>query len=175
MTPATGWIDLGKREFFDLDCRIHRDLNRLRSGVEPAIHGAVPLAARRVYALSCRCRRPSFWASTRAGRAGDGAVGRIMVGPIIGPTLGGWLTESFSWRWVLRQPACRHHAFGCAAYLPPTRAALTFRLPLAGHRRCNRCWIAARSIGFRHRDLALRSHPDGDVVFAFISWGPTSS
>ena len=24
----------------------------------------------------------------------------IMVGPIIGPTLGGWLTESFNWRWV---------------------------------------------------------------------------
>ena len=24
----------------------------------------------------------------------------IMVGPIIGPMLGGWLTESFNWRWV---------------------------------------------------------------------------
>lgn len=24
----------------------------------------------------------------------------IMVAPIIGPTLGGWLTESFNWRWV---------------------------------------------------------------------------
>jgi DHA2 family multidrug resistance protein len=24
----------------------------------------------------------------------------IMVGPIIGPTLGGWLTETFNWRWV---------------------------------------------------------------------------
>jgi DHA2 family multidrug resistance protein len=24
----------------------------------------------------------------------------VMVGPIIGPTLGGWLTDSFSWRWV---------------------------------------------------------------------------
>src|SRR3569833_3455903 len=24
----------------------------------------------------------------------------IMVAPIIGPTLGGWLTESFDWRWV---------------------------------------------------------------------------
>ena len=24
----------------------------------------------------------------------------IMVGPIIGPTLGGWLTENYSWRWV---------------------------------------------------------------------------
>ncbi|MCW5772754.1 MAG: DHA2 family efflux MFS transporter permease subunit [Rhodospirillaceae bacterium] len=24
----------------------------------------------------------------------------IMVGPILGPTLGGWLTENYSWRWV---------------------------------------------------------------------------
>ncbi len=24
----------------------------------------------------------------------------IMVGPIVGPTLGGWLTETFNWRWV---------------------------------------------------------------------------
>jgi DHA2 family multidrug resistance protein len=24
----------------------------------------------------------------------------VMVGPIMGPTLGGWLTEEFSWRWV---------------------------------------------------------------------------
>src|SRR5215475_13912590 len=24
----------------------------------------------------------------------------VMVGPIIGPTLGGWLTDSWSWRWV---------------------------------------------------------------------------
>ncbi len=24
----------------------------------------------------------------------------IMLGPILGPTLGGWLTESYSWRWV---------------------------------------------------------------------------
>ena len=24
----------------------------------------------------------------------------VMVGPILGPTLGGWLTESYNWRWV---------------------------------------------------------------------------
>src|ERR671921_2253732 len=24
----------------------------------------------------------------------------VMVGPILGPTLGGWLTNSYSWRWV---------------------------------------------------------------------------
>ena len=24
----------------------------------------------------------------------------VMVGPIIGPTLGGWLTDNYNWRWV---------------------------------------------------------------------------
>src|SRR5690349_2972479 len=26
--------------------------------------------------------------------------GGIMIGPILGPVLGGWLTDSYSWRWV---------------------------------------------------------------------------
>ena len=53
----------------------------------------------------------------------------IMVGPIIGPTLGGWLTESFNWRWVffinlpvgilaflgMRRLSAEHRASGCAA------------------------------------------------------------
>ena len=44
----------------------------------------------------------------------------IMVGPIIGPTLGGWLTESFSWRWVffVNLPVGIIAFLGCAAYLP---------------------------------------------------------
>ena len=24
----------------------------------------------------------------------------VMLGPIMGPTLGGWLTENYSWHWV---------------------------------------------------------------------------
>ena len=45
----------------------------------------------------------------------------IMVGPIIGPTLGGWLTETLQLALgVLHQPAGRHHrrSPGCVAYLP---------------------------------------------------------
>ncbi len=37
----------------------------------------------------------------------------VMVGPILGPTLGGWLTESYNWRWIfyINVP------FGIAAFL----------------------------------------------------------
>ena len=37
--------------------------------------------------------------SSHASVMGFWGVG-VMVGPIMGPTLGGWLTEEFSWRWV---------------------------------------------------------------------------
>ena len=53
----------------------------------------------------------------------------IMVGPIVGPTLGGWLTDTFNWRWVffinlpvgilaflgMLPPICRASQSGCAA------------------------------------------------------------
>ena len=44
----------------------------------------------------------------------------IMVGPIIGPTLGGWLTEVLNWRWVffINLPVGILSFIGCAAYLP---------------------------------------------------------
>ena len=44
----------------------------------------------------------------------------IMVGPIIGPTLGGWLTDSFNWRWVffINLPVGIIAFLGMAAYLP---------------------------------------------------------
>ncbi|PZO63376.1 MAG: EmrB/QacA family drug resistance transporter [Paracoccus denitrificans] len=49
----------------------------------------------------------------------------IMVGPIIGPTLGGWLTESFDWRWVffINLPVGIIAFLGCLSSLPkrPTK------------------------------------------------------
>ena len=49
----------------------------------------------------------------------------IMVGPIIGPTLGGWLTETLDWRWVfyVNLPVGLLALAGMLAFLPrtPTR------------------------------------------------------
>ena len=46
----------------------------------------------------------------------------VMVGPILGPTLGGWLTESYDWRWVffINVPIGILAFFGLLGSLPET-------------------------------------------------------
>ncbi|MBS0427392.1 MAG: DHA2 family efflux MFS transporter permease subunit, partial [Proteobacteria bacterium] len=47
----------------------------------------------------------------------------IMVGPILGPLLGGWLTDQFDWRWVffINLPVGLVALWGIARYLPESR------------------------------------------------------
>lgn len=50
----------------------------------------------------------------------------VMVGPILGPTLGGWLTDTYDWRWVffINVPVGALATWGMARYLdarPPAR------------------------------------------------------
>jgi DHA2 family multidrug resistance protein len=46
----------------------------------------------------------------------------VMVGPILGPPLGGWLTDTYSWHWVflINVPIGALALFGVAASLPTT-------------------------------------------------------
>jgi DHA2 family multidrug resistance protein len=48
----------------------------------------------------------------------------VMVGPILGPTLGGWLTDSYDWRWVffINVPIGALAAFGIWRYIRPSPA-----------------------------------------------------
>lgn len=57
----------------------------------------------------------------------------IMIGPILGPMLGGWLTENASWRWVfyINLPVGLLAFYGIARYLPESRPA-GIRLDLFG-------------------------------------------
>src|SRR6202043_1334909 len=43
----------------------------------------------------------------------------VMVGPILGPTLGGWLTDAYDWRWVffINVPVGIVTMLGLIAYL----------------------------------------------------------
>ena len=47
----------------------------------------------------------------------------IMVGPILGPMLGGWLTENYDWRWVfyINLPVGLLALYGILRYLPESR------------------------------------------------------
>ena len=48
----------------------------------------------------------------------------VMVGPILGPTLGGWLTDSYDWRWVffINIPVGVVATYGILRYIRPTPA-----------------------------------------------------
>ncbi len=58
----------------------------------------------------------------------------VMVGPILGPTLGGWLTEYYDWRWVfyINLPFGLLAGFGVALYLRETDVDPTRRFDLFG-------------------------------------------
>jgi DHA2 family multidrug resistance protein len=61
---------------------------------------------------------------------GMGAI----LGPIVGPALGGWLTDSYSWRWVfyINLPIGILAFLGMSAFLSETRAAGRVKLDLFG-------------------------------------------
>lgn len=126
MTPVTGWLAdrFGRRELFlasivgfvlfSMACGIAWNLEimvlfRLMQGVFGA--AIVPLSQTFLLDINPRERHGQAMAIWGAG---------IMVGPIIGPTLGGYLTETFNWRWVffINLPVGILAFLGSAAYLP---------------------------------------------------------
>ena len=58
----------------------------------------------------------------------------VMVGPILGPTIGGYLTEYYSWRWVfyVNLPFGILAALGVWWLLPETKRQPNFRFDLLG-------------------------------------------
>ncbi len=126
MTPMTGWLSdrFGKRELFLLSvagfvvtsvaCGLSWNLSsmvtfRLLQGIFGA--AIVPLSQTFLLDINPPERAGPAMAMWGAG---------IMVGPIIGPTLGGWLTEYYNWRWVflVNLPVGIVAFAGCWAYLP---------------------------------------------------------
>ena len=79
----------------------------------------------------------------------------VMLGPILGPTLGGYLTDAYNWRWVFYVNV----PFGIAAvrghlavlqgqsprFLPALRLVRFRRAWRSDLARCSSCWIAARA------------------------------
>src|SRR3954466_12742630 len=105
-TPATGILEnrLGRRSLFltpitgfvvaSMLCGMARTLDQMVVfRFLQGIFGAplVPLAQSVLLDVYPAERRGSAMAIFGVG---------VMLGPIIGPSLGGWLTDTYSWRWV---------------------------------------------------------------------------
>ena len=104
--PITGWLaeQVGRKRLFvwsviaftiaSLLCALAQNLTemvvfRIIQGVAGAF--LVPLAQAVMFDINPPERHGRAMAMFGAG---------VMIGPILGPVLGGWLTENFNWRWV---------------------------------------------------------------------------
>jgi DHA2 family multidrug resistance protein len=105
-TPLTGWLSnqLGVKRLLALSiagftiasafCGLSETLTQIvASRLLQGIFGAslAPLSQSILLDINPREKQGNAMAVWGMG---------IMVGPILGPTLGGWLTDSYSWRWV---------------------------------------------------------------------------
>ncbi|MBO0905074.1 DHA2 family efflux MFS transporter permease subunit [Jiella sonneratiae] len=128
MTPVTGWLSdrFGLRQVFivsaagfvatSMACGLATSLEemilfRLLQGLCGA--ALVPLSQTVLLTINTREEHGRAMAIWGAG---------IMVGPIIGPTLGGWLTETFNWRYVffVNLPIGALALAGMVLFLPNT-------------------------------------------------------
>lgn len=126
VTPLSGWLSetYGRREVFlisiagfvatSIACGLAWSLEsmvmfRMLQGVFGA--AIVPLSQTFLLDINPREKHGAAMAMWGAG---------IMVGPIIGPTLGGYLTETMNWRWVffINLPIGIIAFMGCFAFLP---------------------------------------------------------
>src|SRR5215471_8407969 len=125
-TPATGWLAsvLGRRRLLliaiggftvaSVLCGIATDITqmvlfRLLQGLFGA--ALVPVSQSTLLDVFPRERHGAAMAMWGMG---------VMVGPILGPPLGGWLTDAYSWHWVflINVPVGILGVFGVAASLP---------------------------------------------------------
>ncbi len=139
-TPVTGWVvdRFGQRTVFLASvlgftaasalCGVSGSLSqivaaRLLQGVFGA--ALVPMSQLVLMDINPPARQGSAMAIWGMG---------VMVGPILGPTLGGWLTDSYSWRWVffINIPIGAIATYGIWRYIPTTPATRRMRFDVFG-------------------------------------------
>jgi MFS transporter, DHA2 family, multidrug resistance protein len=155
MTAPVGWIAnrFGRKRIFILCsggftvasvlCGLAQDINqmvlfRLLQGVFGA--ALVPLSQAVMldsYALHERAKAMSIW--------GMG----VMMGPIMGPSLGAWLTETYSWHWVffVNLPFGIFTVLGLMVFMDETRKDRKLRFDWFG--------FAALAVGIGSLQIAL--------------------
>ena len=77
----------------------------------------------------------------------------VMVGPVLGPVIGGWLTDHFSWRWVfyINVPIGALAFAGISLYMRETRITATTRLD----------WLGFGSLSVAIAAMQVFSRPGG--------------
>src|SRR5438445_130415 len=104
--PATGWLSarFGRRRFF-LICTVLFTVSSFLSGIAPNLEflvamrvlqglgggPVIPMAQAimwEIFPLRQRGTAMAVWG------------GGIMLAPILGPTVGGWICDNWSWRWI---------------------------------------------------------------------------
>jgi DHA2 family multidrug resistance protein len=155
MTAPVGWIAnrFGRKRTFivcsagftiaSVLCGLAQDINqmvlfRLLQGVFGA--ALVPLSQAVMldsYSLQERAKAMSIW--------GMG----VMMGPIMGPSLGAWLTETYSWHWVffVNLPFGIITVLGLIIFMDETRKNLDLRFDWFG--------FAALAVGIGSLQVAL--------------------
>jgi DHA2 family multidrug resistance protein len=88
----------------------------------------------------------------------------VMVGPIIGPTLGGWLTDSYNWRWVffINVPIGLLAAYGMWRYIRPVPGPRQQRFDMFG--------FATLSLGIGALQLLLDRGQQNDWFSSTETW-----
>jgi DHA2 family multidrug resistance protein len=155
MTAPVGWIAnrFGRKRIFivcsggftiaSVLCGLAQDINqmvlfRLLQGMFGA--ALVPLSQAVMldsYALHERAKAMSIW--------GMG----VMMGPIMGPSLGAWLTETYSWHWVffVNLPFGIFTVLGLMVFMDETKKNLNLRFDWFG--------FAALAVGIGSLQIAL--------------------
>ena len=104
--PATGWLSalLGRKRFF-LICTTLFTLSSFLSGIAPSLPFLVAmrifqgLGGGPMIPISQAIMWEIFPLQQRGTAMAVWGIG-IMMGPILGPTVGGWMADNWSWRWI---------------------------------------------------------------------------
>jgi len=140
LIPASGWLAdrFGTRRVYlaavvlftlgSLLCASAHTLAQLAAArVVQGLGGAMLLPVGRLAVLRSVARKDFLAAMSFVTIPG-------LIGPLIGPTLGGWLAQAISWHWIflINLPVGLVAAIGALRYMPDARAAVG-RFDLGGY------------------------------------------
>ena len=131
--PITGWLSahLGRRNYFlasiaiftfsSLLCGLAGSLSQLiLFRVIQGLAGGGLQPGSQAVLLDAFPREKQGVAMTLFGLA-------VLIAPVVGPTLGGWITDTYNWRWVLFDQRARRSLGARRMLCPASRSGLSCR------------------------------------------------